>query len=139
MDTQGLRHTPGSIAHFVRWAVAIAGAVAAGSLCPAAWAADAGAATENTQSVNAPETATQESTSEEEIVITGVRRSLEDAATTKRTSVNFSDSIFAEDIGKFSDNDIAEALNRAPGVLLTRDINGNGIDISIRGLGPSFT
>lgn len=53
--------------------------------------------------------------------------------------MNFSDSIFAEDIAKFSDSDVADALNRAPGVLLERDVNGNGIDISIRGLGPSFT
>ena len=143
MDSKSLRPIPGPVAHFVRWAAAIAGAVAAGSMCPAAWAADAVATTEDQQSVTAPATAqantTQGNPGLEEIVVTGVRRSLEDAASAKRATVNFSDSIFAEDIGKFSDNDVAEALNRVPGVLLTRDVNGNGIDISIRGLGPSFT
>jgi TonB-dependent receptor len=74
-----------------------------------------------------------------EIVVTGVRKSLTDEANAKRDATNFTDSIFAEDVAKFSDSDIAEALNRAPGVLLTRDADGSGVQISIRGLGPSFT
>jgi TonB-dependent receptor len=78
-------------------------------------------------------------TSLSEIVVTGIRKSLTDEANAKRDAVNFSDSIFAEDVAKFSDNDIAEALNRAPGVLLVRDADGSGVQISIRGLGPSFT
>jgi len=89
------------------------------------WAADATTA--------APDT------SLEEIVVTGVRKSLTDEANAKRAATNFTDSIFAEDVAKFSDSDIAEALNRAPGVLLTRDADGSGVQISIRGLGPSFT
>ena len=74
-----------------------------------------------------------------EIVVTGVRKSLTDEANAKRDATNFTDSIFAEDVAKFSDSDIAESLNRAPGVLLTRDADGSGVQISIRGLGPSFT
>ena len=143
MDTRRRTGTRGSITNFVRWALATASVVAVGSLAPVTWAAAADASAEGPQSVAAPATgqadATPSNSQLEEIVVTGVRRSLEDAASAKRTSVNFSDSIFAEDIGKFSDNDVAEALNRAPGVLLQRDVNGNGIDISIRGLGPSFT
>jgi len=145
MGTKNLRHTRGSVARFVRSALATAGAVAAGSLCPVAWAAAADGPAEGPQSVTAPAGQSDNTPgnsqldSLQEVIVTGVRRSLQDAASAKRTSVNFSDSIFAEDIGKFSDNDVAEALNRAPGVLLTRDVNGNGIDISIRGLGSSFT
>jgi len=75
----------------------------------------------------------------EEIVITGFRKSLEEATTAKRESLTFTDSVFAEDIGKFPDLNIAESLNRIPGVQLTRDVNGDGQEIAIRGLGTSFT
>ncbi len=75
----------------------------------------------------------------EEIIITGFRKSLEDATAAKRESNTFSDSVFAEDIGKFPDLNIAESLNRVPGVQLTRDVNGEGLNIAIRGLGTNFT
>jgi TonB-dependent receptor len=75
----------------------------------------------------------------QEVVVTGYRKSLEDATSAKRESITFSDSVFAEDIGKFPDLNIAESLNRVPGVQLTRDANGDGLNVSIRGLGTSFT
>jgi TonB-dependent receptor len=75
----------------------------------------------------------------QEVVVTGYRKSLEDATTAKRESITFSDSVFAEDIGKFPDLNIAESLQRIPGVQLTRDVNGDGVNVSIRGLGTSFT
>ncbi len=75
----------------------------------------------------------------EEVIVTGYRRSLEDAATAKKDSTNFTDSVFAEDIGKFPDLNIAEALQRIPGIQLTREINGDGLNIAIRGLGTDFT
>ncbi|MBB6250799.1 TonB-dependent receptor [Nitrospirillum iridis] len=75
----------------------------------------------------------------EEITVTGIRRSLLDATEQKRNSVSFGDSIFAEDIGKLPATNLAETLNRIPGVKLTRDINGEGVQVSIRGLGPSFS
>ncbi len=49
------------------------------------------------------------------------------------------DSVFAEDIGKFPDLNIAESLNRIPGVIMTREVNGEGLNIAIRGLGTNFT
>lgn len=73
----------------------------------------------------------------EEIVVTGIRASLDAAATIKRNSDQMVDAISAEDIGMFSDNNIGEALSRVPGVLLERDA-GEGYRISIRGLGPNF-
>ena len=75
----------------------------------------------------------------EEVVVTGFRKSLADATNAKRNSIAFGDSVFAEDIGKFPDLNIAESLNRVPGVQLTREINGDGLNIAIRGLGTNFT
>ncbi|EJL25787.1 TonB-dependent receptor [Caulobacter sp. AP07] len=75
----------------------------------------------------------------EEVVVTGFRKSLADATNAKRESVAFTDSVFAEDIGKFPDLNIAESLNRIPGIQLTREINGDGLNIAIRGLGTNFT
>ena len=75
----------------------------------------------------------------EEIVVTGYRASLENSANAKRESVGFTDTIFAEDIGKFPDTNIAESLNRIPGVTITREISGDGLNVAIRGLGTNFT
>ena len=75
----------------------------------------------------------------EDIVVTGYRNSLELSTNAKRTSSNFSDSIFAEDIGKFPDTNIAESFNRIPGITITRDITGEGTNVAIRGLGSNFT
>ncbi|WP_082554922.1 TonB-dependent receptor [Caulobacter sp. Root1455] len=75
----------------------------------------------------------------EEVVVTGFRKSLTDATNAKRDSIAFTDSVFAEDIGKFPDLNIAESLNRIPGIQLTREINGDGLNIAVRGLGTNFT
>lgn len=74
----------------------------------------------------------------EEIVVTGFRGSLERALSVKRNSNAVVDSIVAEDIAKFPDNNLAESLQRVPGVTITRD-GGEGRAISVRGLGPDFT
>jgi len=75
----------------------------------------------------------------EEVVVTGIRKSLESSTEAKRESVTFGESIYAEDIGKLPATNLAETLNRIPGVKLNRDINGEGVQISVRGLGPSFS
>ena len=75
-----------------------------------------------------------------QVVVTGFRHSLENAAQEKRTAVNFTDAVYAEDFGKFPDLNLAESLQRIPGVQLTRDqITGEGIQVAIRALDPSFT
>jgi iron complex outermembrane recepter protein len=74
----------------------------------------------------------------EEIVVSGFRSSLEKSLETKRNSTNFTDSISAEDVGKLPDNNLAEAIARIPGVQISRT-NGEGQQINLRGLGPSFT
>ncbi|MBL8267731.1 TonB-dependent receptor, partial [Steroidobacter sp.] len=73
----------------------------------------------------------------EEVVVTGFRESIEVSLEAKRDSVNFTDSISAEDVGKLPDNNLAEALQRVPGVQISRT-NGEGQQISLRGMGPSF-
>ncbi len=73
-----------------------------------------------------------------EVVISGYRSSLQEALELKREETVASDSILAEDIGKFPDLNLSEAIQRIPGVALARDA-GEGRQISVRGLGPQFT
>lgn len=73
------------------------------------------------------------------VVVKSYRDSLQTSANDKRKSTGFQDSVFAEDIGKFPDANIAESLSRIPGVQVARDITGEGVNIKIRGLGSSFT
>ncbi len=73
------------------------------------------------------------------ISITGFRSSLTSATNAKRQAVGLTDSIYAEDMGKFTDANIAESVARIPGITVTREITGEGLQIQIRGLGTSFT
>lgn len=86
---------------------------------------------------DAQQTTESSSNELEEVVVTGYRESLEVSLDAKRDSVNFTDSISAEDVGKLPDNNLAEALQRVPGVQISRT-NGEGQQISLRGMGPSF-
>jgi len=74
----------------------------------------------------------------EEIVVTGIRASIENAIALKKTSTSIVEAISAEDIGKLPDNSIAESLARLPGLTAQR-LDGRAQVISIRGLGPDFT
>lgn len=78
-------------------------------------------------------------TGNEDIVVTGFRASLQSQTNAKKNSVGFTDSIFAEDIGKFPDTNIAESVNRIPGVTIAREVTGEGTSVAIRGLGTNFT
>ncbi|UDF04999.1 TonB-dependent receptor [Asticcacaulis sp. AND118] len=73
----------------------------------------------------------------EEIVVTSFRNSLSKALNEKRRATNVVDVINAEDIGKFPANNIAEALQRVPGISISRD-RGEGLFVRVRGLGPNF-
>ena len=75
----------------------------------------------------------------EEVVVTGYRATLLNSTNAKRESVGLTDVIFADDIGKLPSQNLAESLNRIPGVKINRDVTGEGQQISVRGLGPSFT
>lgn len=74
----------------------------------------------------------------EEVVVTGFRRSLDQALNAKRDSISSVDVIVAEDIAKFPDQNLAESLQRVPGISIVRD-GGEGRAITVRGLGSQFT
>ncbi|HEX5786958.1 MAG TPA: TonB-dependent receptor [Woeseiaceae bacterium] len=73
----------------------------------------------------------------EEIVVTGIRASQRASIDIKRDAVGVVDSIVAEDLGKLPDQNVAEALQRIPGVTIERN-RGEGRYISVRGFGPRF-
>ncbi|HEY1448497.1 MAG TPA: TonB-dependent receptor plug domain-containing protein, partial [Caulobacteraceae bacterium] len=84
------------------------------------------------------------STTVSEIVVPGIRQSLEKAIEIKRTHENSVDAISATDIGKLPDKNIADALQRLPGVAIQGAAGGEGgFDeadrVSIRGTSPSLT
>lgn len=72
-----------------------------------------------------------------DIVVTGTRASLGRALDIKRATIGIVDSISAEDIGKFPDRNVAESLQRVPGVSIDRQA-GEGRFITVRGFGPQF-
>lgn len=70
----------------------------------------------------------------EEVVVTGIRSSLNQAIDIKRDSMSVVDSIVAEDIGKLPDNNVVESLQRVSGVQVTDRGSGEVSGVSIRGL-----
>jgi iron complex outermembrane recepter protein len=78
-----------------------------------------------------------------EIVVTGIRKSIEDSIKIKRDLDIVSDTISAEDVGQFPDGNLAEALQRITGVQITRQspdgVSANeGQHVSVRGLPSDF-
>lgn len=78
-------------------------------------------------------------TSDQEIVVTGIRSSLEKAAEIKRDAVQVVDSIVAQDIGKLPDPTTAAALQRVPGIQVSVDRNNQLGDVRVRGLPDVLT
>lgn len=75
----------------------------------------------------------------EEVVVTGIRGSLTKALDIKKENIQITDSIVAEDIGKFPDNNVVEALQRVTGVQTTGRGGGEVSGVTIRGLGDVST
>lgn len=73
----------------------------------------------------------------EEVIVTGIRSSLKASMDRKRDADGVVDAITAEDIGKFPDQNLAEALQRVTGVSIDRS-NNEGSRITVRGMGPEF-
>ncbi len=92
----------------------------------------------DTDAEEAAEQAVEQTVGTDEIVVTGFRASLNAAISAKRESVGQVDVIVAEDIAKFPDTNLAESLQRIPGVAIERDA-GEGRAITVRGLGAQFT
>jgi TonB-dependent receptor len=85
----------------------------------------------------AADTADSSSTVLDEVVVTGLRQSLVTSETIKRNSAGVVDAITAEDIGKFPDTNLAESIQRIPGVTIDR-MNNEGSRVTVRGFGPEF-
>lgn len=96
-----------------------------------------GAGSASAQTATAAEPA-QDTTQVDEIVVTGFRASLANALNIKRKENGVVDAISAEDIADFPDLNLAESLQRIPGVAITRR-SGEGRQISVRGLGSDYT
>jgi TonB-dependent receptor len=74
----------------------------------------------------------------ETVVVTGIRKSLESSVDLKRNAHGVVDGIVAEDIGKFPDTNLAEAMQRISGVSIDRAAIGEGSRVTVRGVGPDF-
>lgn len=72
------------------------------------------------------------------VTVTGFRDSLAQALDVKRESTSVVDAIVAEDIADFPDLNLAESLQRIPGIAIDRQA-GEGRRITVRGLGGDFT
>lgn len=114
--------------------------LAGASVLAAAWSLGLGAAAQTA----APAPTADDTV--EEVVVTGIRRSIMQSLDAKRTAASVVDVITAEDIGKLPDQNIAESMSRISGVSITRK-DGEGNNFSIRGIdlnrveinGRSFT
>ncbi len=72
------------------------------------------------------------------VIVRGYRASLVQSLSVRRAYSGGIESVVAEDIAKFPDNNVAEAIQRVAGVAISRD-QGEGRTITVRGLGPEFT
>ena len=73
-----------------------------------------------------------------EVVVTGIRASLRESLETKRNATAFVDAITAEDVGKFPDKNLAESLQRVPGIVINREF-GEGERVNLRGTASNLT
>jgi len=86
----------------------------------------------------APTTSDQSASDDENIIVTGIRGSLRASVDAKRQSDVVADFLSAEDIGQFPDRNVAEALQRVPGIVINREF-GEGERVSLRGTAPNLT
>ena len=88
------------------------------------------------QADSAPATSGQaevQATDLDTVTVKGYRYSIEQSLEQKRNANAVVEVITAEDVGKFPDKNVADALQRVPGVLISRD-GGEGKNVSVRGL-----
>ena len=110
--------------------------LAIGSITPGAFAQQA-----------APDTTASKPADSTDIVVTGLRGSLQRSLDIKKNAVGVIDAISAEDIGKFPDSNLAAAVQRIPGISVSRGASslgglptstGDATEITVRGFGPNF-
>ena len=91
------------------------------------------------QTVNAQETelATTDNEEIEELVVVGTKASLQKARDIEKSADGWKNVVVADDIGNFPDQNVAESLQRLPGLSIRRD-EGEGRNVIVRGLSPAF-
>ncbi|MXP26703.1 TonB-dependent receptor [Altererythrobacter indicus] len=106
------------------------------SLVALATASIVHAQTDENQSEQSSSVSDTQADATQEIVVSGIRASLENAQTLKRDSDTVVDAITSQDIGALPDRSVTEALQRVPGVSITRFAAGNDPDhFSVEGSG----
>jgi iron complex outermembrane receptor protein len=75
----------------------------------------------------------------QQVEVKGTRASLERAIELKRQAATVQDSISATELGKFPDDNVADSLSHITGVSIKRTAGGEGMKVSVRGLGPEYT
>src|SRR5271155_1954917 len=114
---------------------------AAASIGPSWSAVASDAATDATATADATATTTGSNKSApelQEIVVTGIRASLEKSLEIKKDASVVLDSINATEMGRFPDADVADSLEHLPGITIERTTGGEGIHVNVRGLGPQY-
>lgn len=81
----------------------------------------------------------QPSNTVESIVVTGTRASLAKSLELKRNASRVQDSISATELGRFPDDNVADSLSHITGVAISRTAGGEGLKVSVRGLGPGYS
>ena len=72
------------------------------------------------------------------VVVTGFRKSYADAVKTKRDTLEISDSISSDGLGRFPDLNVGEAIQRIPGIQINREADSRNATINLRGLPGTF-
>jgi len=124
------------LANAIRLAISVsAGAI----MVPSLGLAQAATSTATTAATTVSSGAGTSDADLDEVVVTGIRASLENAQNIKRDSGEVVEAVTMEDLGKFTDVSVSDTLTRVPGVQIDRDDQGiSGDRASIRGLGPSY-
>ena len=74
----------------------------------------------------------------QEVVVSGLRASLEKSLDIKKNAAVTLDSINATELGRFPDADVADSLEHLPGITITRTTGGEGQKVTVRGFGPPY-
>ena len=87
----------------------------------------------------APASAPAATPADQQVVVTGIRRGIEDAISVKKNATSILEAVSAEDIGKLPDTTVAESVSRLAGVTTQRNkVNGKATEVSVRGMSPAF-
>jgi iron complex outermembrane recepter protein len=128
---------PTSIAIWLPF-LALSGALAAGTALADAPAATTAVAATIPAAAAEPAASNTQGSELEEVIVTGLRASLEKSLQIKRDATVVLDSINAEELGRFPDADVADSLEHLPGITISRTTGGEGEKVSVRGFGPQY-